>query len=74
MLELKRYYADSGIADNTNAFMDEFEIGAGDPRNLSECVLFLLTKIFYIRVLCKTSPKSTKVPTAYQVHACTFVN
>lgn len=40
MLELKRYYADSGIADNTNAFMDEFEIGAGDPRNLSEYVLF----------------------------------
>lgn len=44
MLELKRYYADSGIADNTNAFMGEFEIGAGDPRNLSECVLLCYYK------------------------------
>lgn len=36
ILELKRYYADSGIVDQTNAFFDEFEIGAGDTRNLSE--------------------------------------
>lgn len=46
MLELRRHYADSGIADNTNAFMDEFEIGAGDPRNLSEWVSLFTNKLF----------------------------
>ncbi|XP_063823875.1 adenosine deaminase-like protein isoform X1 [Ostrinia nubilalis] len=37
MLHLKRYYADSGLEDKTNAFFDEFQIGAGDCRNLSDC-------------------------------------
>ncbi|XP_030037615.2 adenosine deaminase-like protein [Manduca sexta] len=37
MLQLKRYHADSGLADKTNAFFDEFQIGSGDTRNLSDC-------------------------------------
>lgn len=36
MLQLQRQYADAGISDKTNAFFDEFQIGAGDTRNLSE--------------------------------------
>uniref|UniRef100_A0A2A4JSQ8 Adenosine deaminase domain-containing protein n=1 Tax=Heliothis virescens TaxID=7102 RepID=A0A2A4JSQ8_HELVI len=37
MLQLKRFHADSGIEDKTNAFVDEFQIGAGDSRNLTDC-------------------------------------
>ncbi|CAG4940242.1 unnamed protein product [Colias eurytheme] len=37
LLELKRCYADSGVSDTTNAFLDEFQIGAGDTRNLTDC-------------------------------------
>ncbi|XP_004927971.1 adenosine deaminase-like protein [Bombyx mori] len=37
MLQLQRYYVDAGISDKTNTFLDEFQIGAGDTRNLSEC-------------------------------------
>ncbi|XP_026745954.1 adenosine deaminase-like protein [Trichoplusia ni] len=37
MLQLKRYHADCGIEDKTNAFFDEFQIGAGDTRSLSDC-------------------------------------
>ncbi|XP_053599687.1 uncharacterized protein Ada isoform X4 [Plodia interpunctella] len=36
MLLLKRLNADSGIKDETNTFMDEFVMGAGDTRSLSE--------------------------------------
>lgn len=37
MLQLKRFHADSGLEDKTNAFFDEFQIGAGDTRNLTDC-------------------------------------
>ncbi|VVC99722.1 unnamed protein product [Leptidea sinapis] len=36
MMQLKRYYADSGVSDQSDAFLDEFQIGAGDTRTLSE--------------------------------------
>lgn len=39
LLELKRYHADRGIVDKTNAFFDEFQVGAGDNRSLTEYVL-----------------------------------
>lgn len=52
MLHLKRFYADSGLEDKTNAFFDEFQIGAGDCRNLSELVyhtqIIILEYIFLI--------------------------
>ncbi|KAM3968318.1 adenosine deaminase-like protein [Aphomia sociella] len=37
MTELQRYLADSGIKDETNVFTDEFVLGAGDTRSLSDC-------------------------------------
>ncbi|XP_032511838.1 adenosine deaminase-like protein [Danaus plexippus] len=37
MLQLQRYLADSGVSDRSNAFLDEFQIGSGDKRNLSDC-------------------------------------
>lgn len=48
MLQLKRHHADTGLTDKTDVFIDEFQIGAGDDRNLLELVLSLL--IIY---LCK---------------------
>ncbi|KAL4710332.1 hypothetical protein ACJJTC_011148 [Scirpophaga incertulas] len=43
MLKLMRYYADSGIEDKSNAFINEFQIGAGDSRILSiiDCFQFV---------------------------------
>ncbi|XP_047519254.1 adenosine deaminase-like protein [Pieris napi] len=37
LLELKRFNADNGVTDTSDAFLDEFQIGAGDTRNLSDC-------------------------------------
>lgn len=38
MLQLKRYRADKGLVDKTDAYINEFQIGSGDTRNLSEYV------------------------------------
>ncbi|XP_045763621.1 adenosine deaminase-like protein [Maniola jurtina] len=37
MLQLQRCLADSGMTDKSNAFLDEFQIAAGDTRNLADC-------------------------------------
>lgn len=36
MVQLQRYLADNEMVDKSDAFLDEFQIGAGDTRNLSE--------------------------------------
>ncbi|KAJ8726830.1 hypothetical protein PYW08_015227 [Mythimna loreyi] len=59
MLELKRYHADSGLEDKTNAFFDEFQIGAGDSRNLTDCF-----QVFNIAHSLTTTPKALALATS----------
>ncbi|XP_049865026.1 adenosine deaminase-like protein [Pectinophora gossypiella] len=56
MLELQRYYADSGMTDNMNAFFDEFEMAAGDPRSFSDCF-----QVFRIAHNLTTTPSALEI-------------
>lgn len=73
MLELKRYLADSGTADKTNAFFDEFQIGAGDTRNLSDCF-----QVFSIAHSLTSNPETLAMATKltlqeFQDDGCCYI-
>ncbi|XP_075972675.1 adenosine deaminase-like protein [Anticarsia gemmatalis] len=58
MLQLKRFHADSGLADQTNAFFDEFQVGAGDTRKLSDCF-----QVFSIAHTLTSTPETLALAT-----------
>ncbi|CAG9791810.1 unnamed protein product [Diatraea saccharalis] len=58
MLHLKRYFADSGFEDKSNIFFDEFQIGAGDSRNLSDCF-----QVFSIAHSLTSTPEALEMAT-----------
>ncbi|KAI8439978.1 hypothetical protein MSG28_001427 [Choristoneura fumiferana] len=73
MLELKRLYADAGIADQTNAFFDEFQIAAGDSRNLSQCF-----QVFSIAHSLTSTPDALALATTltlaeFQEDGCCYI-
>ncbi|XP_053599684.1 adenosine deaminase-like protein isoform X2 [Plodia interpunctella] len=73
MLLLKRLNADSGIKDETNTFMDEFVMGAGDTRSLSDCF-----QIFSIAHALTTTPQALQMATSltlreFQDDGCCYI-
>ncbi|CAG9133959.1 unnamed protein product [Plutella xylostella] len=73
MLQLKRYHADSGLTDNTDAFFDEFQIAAGDTRNLKQCF-----QVFRIAHSLTTTPKALTLAThltlqEFQDDGCCYI-
>ncbi|XP_063380426.1 adenosine deaminase-like protein [Cydia fagiglandana] len=73
MLQLKRLYADSGIPDKTNAFFDEFQIAAGDTRNLSDCF-----QVFSIAHSLTSTPEALALATSltlqeFQDDGCIYI-
>ncbi|CAH0397343.1 unnamed protein product [Chilo suppressalis] len=58
MLQLKRHYADSSLDDKSNIFFDEFQIGAGDTRNLSNCF-----QVFGIAHALTSTPETLEIAT-----------
>ncbi|XP_023951072.2 adenosine deaminase-like protein isoform X2 [Bicyclus anynana] len=62
MLELQRYLADNGMADKSNVFLDEFQIGAGDTRNLSDCF-----QVFNIAHALTSTKKTLSMATALTI-------
>ncbi|XP_072942045.1 N6-Methyl-AMP deaminase [Epargyreus clarus] len=73
MLQLRRLHADTGLVDRTNAFFDEFQIGAGDKRNLSDCF-----QVFGIAHSLTTTPEALKMATLltlkeFQDDGCCYI-
>ncbi|XP_068627981.1 adenosine deaminase-like protein [Battus philenor] len=73
MLQLQRYHADAGISDKTNAFFDEFQIGAGDTRNLSDCF-----QVFNIAHALTSTPETLDLATTltikeFQDDGCCYI-
>ncbi|KAJ0179189.1 hypothetical protein K1T71_004901 [Dendrolimus kikuchii] len=73
MLQLKRHFADTGKADSTNAFFDEFQIGAGDTRNLSDCF-----QVFSIAHSLTSTPETLAMATKltlqeFQDDGCCYI-
>ncbi|CAK1551621.1 unnamed protein product [Leptosia nina] len=73
MLQLKRYYADVGITDTSDAFLDEFQIGAGDTRNLSDCF-----QVFNIAHRLTRTPEALAMATTltlkeFQEDGCCYI-
>ncbi|KAJ2938822.1 hypothetical protein O0L34_g18446 [Tuta absoluta] len=73
MIELQRYYADSGVVDNSNAFYDEFQMAAGDPRSFTECF-----QVFRIAHNLTTTPKALEIATyltlqEFQEDGCCYI-
>ncbi|CAH0717371.1 unnamed protein product, partial [Brenthis ino] len=59
MLQLQRHLADSGMRDKSNAFLDEFQIGSGDTRNLSDCF-----QVFGIAHALTSTPETLSMATS----------
>ncbi|XP_059060096.1 adenosine deaminase-like protein [Achroia grisella] len=73
MMELQRYLADSGIRDETNAFTDEFVLGAGDTRTLSDCF-----QVFSIAHALTCTPEAIEIATCltlqeFQADGCCYI-
>ncbi|XP_013190095.2 adenosine deaminase-like protein [Amyelois transitella] len=73
MLQLKRLNADSGVKDETNTFMDEFVMGAGDTRNLADCF-----QIFSIAHALTITPQALQIATIltlqeFQDDGCCYI-
>ncbi|VVC99721.1 unnamed protein product [Leptidea sinapis] len=73
MMQLKRYYADSGVSDQSDAFLDEFQIGAGDTRTLSDCF-----QVFNIAHNLTQSPETLAMATKltlleFQEDGCCYI-
>ncbi|CAH2063630.1 unnamed protein product, partial [Iphiclides podalirius] len=73
MLKLQRYHADTGVSDTTNAFFDEFQIGAGDTRNLSDCF-----QVFSIAHTLTNTPETLGLATTltlqeFQNDGCCYI-
>ncbi|GBP03266.1 Adenosine deaminase-like protein [Eumeta japonica] len=73
LLQLKRFHADSGILDKTNAFIDEFFVSAGDTRSLSDCF-----QVFGIAHALTSVPEAVGLATAltlkeFEEDGCCYV-
>ncbi|XP_045534029.1 adenosine deaminase-like protein, partial [Papilio machaon] len=73
MLQLQRHFADAGISDKSNAFFDEFQIGAGDTRNLSDCF-----QVFNIAHTLTSTPETLALATSltlqeFQDDGCCYI-
>ncbi|KOB66875.1 Adenosine deaminase-like protein [Operophtera brumata] len=73
MLHLKRYHADRGFEDKTNAFFDEFQIGSGDTRNITDCF-----QVFSIAHSLTSTPETLAMATMltlqeFQDDGCCYI-
>ncbi|XP_041972711.1 adenosine deaminase-like protein isoform X2 [Aricia agestis] len=73
MIKLSSCLVDKGIADKTNIFLDEFEIGSGDTRNLADCF-----QVFNIAHSLTSTPETLSLATEltlkeFEDDACCYI-